>query len=186
MPGSRKLVLAAVELSQTIFAPVFARIRWPRSMRSPHFSFNEAACSLLPFLIFYLNPLVYTAHSSTMSQSTLDKQQNASEKEQNAERFMVGSASLQFGDLTAGNDNRIFQGIQIVPLPSALERKQFRHGNPPPLNRNFLGREDKVAEIRDAFREAEAGKQHRYVIYGMAGIGKSEICVKLFNDMESE
>lgn len=99
---------------------------------------------------------------------------------------MPGSTYLQFGDLTAGNDNRTFQGIQIVPLPSALERQQFRHGNPPPLNRNFLGRKDQVAAIRAAFGEAEGGKQKRYVIYGMAGIGKSEICVKLFNDMQSE
>lgn len=96
------------------------------------------------------------------------------------------SASLQFGNLTAGNGNYIFQGIQNAPFISALGRKQFRHGNPPPLNRNFLGRNDEITAIKAAFREADAGKQKRYVIYGMAGIGKSEICVKLINDMQSE
>ncbi|KAF9633011.1 hypothetical protein BFW01_g3874 [Lasiodiplodia theobromae] len=98
------------------------------------------------------------------------------------------SASQHFGNFEAGNQNFISQGIfiQNAPLPSALERRQFRHGNPPPLNRNFLGREDELKAIKAAFQEAEAEKQKRYVIYGMAGIGKSEICVKLINDMQSE
>ncbi|OJD34095.1 kinesin light chain 1 protein [Diplodia corticola] len=100
----------------------------------------------------------------------------------------MASTSQSFGDVTAGDRNSILQGnfYQSAPLTSALKRKRFRHGNYPPPNRNFLGREAEVAEIKAAFRGATAGEQKRYVIYGLAGIGKSEICVKLLKDMQNE
>ncbi|KAL1639165.1 hypothetical protein SLS58_008252 [Diplodia intermedia] len=98
----------------------------------------------------------------------------------------MASISQTFGNVTARDGNLIVQGVQLPLSASALERKRFRHGNPPPLNRNFLGRESEIAEIKAAFHDAAAGGQKRYVIYGLAGIGKSEICVKLLNDMQNE
>ncbi|KAL0253230.1 hypothetical protein SLS55_010202 [Diplodia seriata] len=98
----------------------------------------------------------------------------------------MASISQTFGNVTARDGNLIVQGVQLPLSASALERRPFRHGNPPPLNRNFLGRESEIAEIKAAFRDAAAGIQKRCVIYGLAGIGKSEICVKLLNDMQNE
>ena len=40
----------------------------------------------------------------------------------------------------------------------------------------FVGREDKIQAIEDAFRDGQTA----VVLYGMGGIGKSEICRKLF------
>lgn len=56
-----------------------------------------------------------------------------------------------------------------------------------PLNNLFTGREDILGKIEDALRhnlaETEAPFQRSFIITGMGGQGKSEICLKIANTM---
>jgi hypothetical protein len=56
-----------------------------------------------------------------------------------------------------------------------------------PINNLFTGREDILGRIENVFRrdftETEAPFQRRFVITGMGGQGKSEICLKIANTM---
>lgn len=54
-----------------------------------------------------------------------------------------------------------------------------------PVNTQFIGREDILDEIESAIRrsvnDTESTFQRRFVIPGMGGLGKSELCLKLAN-----
>ena len=54
---------------------------------------------------------------------------------------------------------------------------------PHTVNNNFTGRTEVLAKIKDAIqnnhRATSANKQQRFVITGMGGQGKSEVCLKI-------
>jgi Mrp family chromosome partitioning ATPase len=57
-----------------------------------------------------------------------------------------------------------------------------------PLDGLFIGRSELIAQIQSAIRTDDPGKtkQKRLVITGMGGIGKSELCLRIANDMRQE
>ena len=65
----------------------------------------------------------------------------------------------------------VTQSRPTAPLAQVVTRNR-----PAAPSGAFVGREDKIQAIEDAFR----GGQTAVVLYGMGGIGKSEICRKLF------
>ena len=75
------------------------------------------------------------------------------------------------------DSQRAFQscraGTAQTPAPLAEIVTQNRPAAP---SGAFVGREDKIQAIEDAFRDGQTA----VVLYGMGGIGKSEICRKLF------
>jgi phage/plasmid-associated DNA primase len=60
---------------------------------------------------------------------------------------------------------------------------------PRPINNLFTGRSELLLRIQKAIRYDQASsldKQKRFVIIGMGGQGKSEICLKVASQMREE
>jgi putative protein kinase ArgK-like GTPase of G3E family len=59
---------------------------------------------------------------------------------------------------------------------------------PRPANSLFTGRSELIARILNAIRndDLDTTKQKRLVITGIGGIGKSEVCLRIANDMRQE
>lgn len=50
----------------------------------------------------------------------------------------------------------------------------------------FTGRKDVLQKVKQALRTNKSTQQKRYVITGMGGIGKSEICLRLIEEMQPD
>jgi Mrp family chromosome partitioning ATPase len=59
---------------------------------------------------------------------------------------------------------------------------------PQPVNSLFTGRSKLIARIQSAIRTDDPSmtKQKRLVITGMGGMGKSEVCLRIANEMRQE
>ena len=59
---------------------------------------------------------------------------------------------------------------------------------PRPINEMFIGRAELLLQIQEALRNetSSADKQKRFVITGLGGQGKSEICLKVANIMREQ
>jgi hypothetical protein len=59
---------------------------------------------------------------------------------------------------------------------------------PQPVNSLFTGRSELIARIRSTIRtdDPEITKQRQLVITGMGGMGKSEVCLRIANELRQE
>jgi hypothetical protein len=59
---------------------------------------------------------------------------------------------------------------------------------PQPVNSLFTGRSELIARIQSAIRtdDPEITKQRQLVITGMGGMGKSEVCLRIANELRQE
>jgi Mrp family chromosome partitioning ATPase len=59
---------------------------------------------------------------------------------------------------------------------------------PQPVNSLFTGRSELIAQIQSAIRtdDLDMTEQKRLVITGMGGMGKSEVCLRIANEMRQE
>ena len=110
----------------------------------------------------------------------LDRNQYSKELKfllENAQGFSADSFSTVEAFTARLDAEPLFQrcraGIAQTPAPLAEIVTQNRPAAP---SGAFVGREDKIQAIEDAFRDGQTA----VVLYGMGGIGKSEICRKLF------
>jgi len=101
---------------------------------------------------------------------------------------MTFSRILQsFGTTWIGNNSVNNQGVFEARRASIETLDQWPHGNSRALQRYFLGRDEIILDIKRALSQPrDKLEQIRYVVHGMGGIGKSEICVKLFNDLKDQ
>jgi len=53
---------------------------------------------------------------------------------------------------------------------------------PRPVNPCFTGRNEILARLRKQLCEIQTEGQKRFVIYGMGGSGKSEVCLKFADE----
>ncbi|KAL8825849.1 MAG: hypothetical protein Q9191_004162 [Dirinaria sp. TL-2023a] len=79
------------------------------------------------------------------------------------------------GKEDAGNDGR---GVERPLL--------FQWNIPRSSSGSFVGRTDVVNEIKNKLSEGNTESQKRYVITGIGGIGKSEICLRVIDKMRSK
>jgi Mrp family chromosome partitioning ATPase len=57
---------------------------------------------------------------------------------------------------------------------------------PRPVNGLFTGRSELIAQIQSAIRTDDPSMTKRLVITGMGGMGKSEVCLRIANEMRQE
>jgi len=66
-----------------------------------------------------------------------------------------------------------------------LERPSFPHGLDA-VNSLFSGRSQELDQIRNVLSMPNEDRQKRYVITGIGGIGKSELCLRLVEQLRSQ
>ena len=91
-----------------------------------------------------------------------------------------------------GKHNKPCMELKTTNLHTA-DSGATRHGNihwtvPRPTNELFTGRTDLLLRIQVALRNhtSDADKQKRFVITGLGGQGKSEICLKVASVMREQ
>lgn len=50
----------------------------------------------------------------------------------------------------------------------------------------FTGRHGIISKIKNAFTSSRPGVQKRFVLTGMGGQGKSEVCLKVANELREQ
>lgn len=68
----------------------------------------------------------------------------------------------------------------------SLLAKPFYSTLPHAVNSLFTGREEFLKEMKLALCTPVPDKQRRYVVTGMGGMGKSEVCLKLGEEVVNE
>ncbi|KAM0721473.1 hypothetical protein Q7P37_002397 [Cladosporium fusiforme] len=96
-----------------------------------------------------------------------------------------GNLTQKFGELQVdGDHNIIYQGVY-----SALERVETGHFIVPrSINRLFTGRSDVLQRLKSSIGSGkepskDTDRQKRIVITGIGGVGKSEVCLKLVEEV---
>lgn len=91
--------------------------------------------------------------------------------------------ALQGTNISGGTNNFLFQ---VPPEPDPDDGTRNVHWKVPRrLNTLFTGRTDILSRIKNAIQN-DPQQDGVFVITGLGGLGKSEICLKIANEMRSE
>jgi hypothetical protein len=72
----------------------------------------------------------------------------------------------------------------IPKIPKTISLPKIEYKPRAPSSTNFTGRRDYLTKLRDFF-SAESDGPHRrksFLLYGMGGIGKTQICLKFIEE----
>ncbi|KAL1633172.1 hypothetical protein SLS56_003035 [Neofusicoccum ribis] len=84
------------------------------------------------------------------------------------------------------------EGLSVVEerfvesIKPSLHKPSFFWNIPRSSSGLFTGRKDVLQKVKQALRTNKSTQQKRYVITGMGGIGKSEICLRLIEEMQPD
>ena len=80
---------------------------------------------------------------------------------------------------------RLFLKIEIHELASRAQDDSSHLPQRPNSSALFTGREDILERLRDHFALRDEGERCRksFLLYGMGGIGKTQICLKFVEEM---
>ena len=65
-------------------------------------------------------------------------------------------------------------------------KTSFQWNIPRSSSGSFIGRTDALNDIQTKFSESNIESQKRYVITGIGGMGKSEICLRVIDKMRNQ